>query len=42
MLKEARYKLQEAATLVLEANRLLTNGTLEESDLIREPFVVSA
>jgi len=41
-LEEARQNLQEAVALVLEANRLLANETLDESDLIREPFLLSA
>ena len=41
-LEEARQNLKEAVALVLEANRLLANETLDESDLIREPFLLSA
>lgn len=41
-LEEARQNLKEAVALVLEANRLLVNETLDESDLIREPFLLSA
>lgn len=41
-LEEARQNLKEAVALVLEANRLLANETVDESDLIREPFLLSA
>ena len=41
-LEEARQNLKEAVALVLEANRLLANETLDEGDLIREPFLLSA
>jgi predicted RNase H-like HicB family nuclease len=41
-LEEARQNLKEAVALVLEANRLLANETLDGSDLIREPFLLSA
>lgn len=37
-LAEARANLQEAAALVLEANRLLAEETLLDADVLREPF----
>jgi predicted RNase H-like HicB family nuclease len=41
-LEEARINLQEAITLVLEANRLLAEETLEGQDVIRESLFASA
>lgn len=41
-LEEARANLQEAITLVLEANRLLTEERLRGQTVIREPLSVSA
>jgi predicted RNase H-like HicB family nuclease len=41
-LAEARTNLQEAVTLVLEANRALTEEDLAGADVIREPFLLSA
>ncbi len=41
-LAEARANLQEAITLVLEANRLLTEERLRGQTVIREPLLVSA
>ncbi len=40
-LAEARTNLQEAITLVLEANRLLAEETLRGQTVIREPLLVS-
>jgi predicted RNase H-like HicB family nuclease len=37
-LGEARANLQEAVTLVLEANRFLAEETLRGTDVLREPF----
>ena len=39
-LEEARANLEEAVELVLEANRLLSEETLEGRPVIREPFVI--
>ena len=41
-LAEARANLQEAITLVLEANRQLTEESLRGQTVIREPLLVSA
>jgi predicted RNase H-like HicB family nuclease len=41
-LAEARTNLQEAVTLVLEANRALAEEDLAGADVIREPFLLSA
>jgi len=41
-LQEARENLQEAVSLVLEANRALAEETLRGQDVIREPFSVAA
>ena len=41
-LEEARANLQEAATLFLEANRALAQESAVGTDVIREPFTVSA
>lgn len=41
-IEEARENLHEAVTLVLEANRTLAEEELEGSDVIREPFELSA
>lgn len=40
-LDEARANLEEAVTLVLEANRLLAEQELGSASVIREPFVVT-
>lgn len=40
-LEEARENLKEAITLVLEANRELTEETLVGADVIREPLLMS-
>jgi predicted RNase H-like HicB family nuclease len=40
-LEEARTNLHEAVTLVLEANRMLTQEAVSGSDVIREPLTVS-
>ncbi|MDQ2731007.1 MAG: type II toxin-antitoxin system HicB family antitoxin [Armatimonadota bacterium] len=37
-LQEARENLQEAVSLVLEANRALAEERLRGQDVIREPF----
>lgn len=37
-LVEARANLQEAVTLVLEANRILVEETLLDAEVLREPF----
>ncbi len=39
-LEEARANLEEAVELVLEANRLLAEESLEGRPVIREPFVI--
>jgi predicted RNase H-like HicB family nuclease len=39
---EARTNMQEAVTLVLEANRALAEEDLAGADVIREPFLLSA
>jgi predicted RNase H-like HicB family nuclease len=39
---EARENLQEAARLVLEANRELTEEALKGKNVIREPLRISA
>jgi predicted RNase H-like HicB family nuclease len=41
-LDEARDNLQEAVTLVLEANRQLAEESLRGQDVIREPLTLSA
>lgn len=41
-LAEARVNLAEAVELVLEANRTLTEESLEGKDVIREPLVLAA
>jgi predicted RNase H-like HicB family nuclease len=41
-LDEARTNLQEAVTLVLEANRTLMEEELHGADVIREPFKLTA
>ena len=40
-LDEARENLQEAGTLVLEANRELAEKSLTGQDVVREPFVLT-
>ena len=40
-LGEARANLQEAITLVLEANRVLAEELLKGKDVIREPLAIS-
>jgi predicted RNase H-like HicB family nuclease len=40
-LDEARENLQEAVELVLEANRQLAEESLDNQEVIREPFTVS-
>lgn len=41
-LDEARLNLQEAITLVLEANRQMAEESLRGQTVIREPVLVSA
>jgi predicted RNase H-like HicB family nuclease len=41
-LEEAKANLEEAINLVLEANRLLAEESLEGQDAIREPISISA
>jgi predicted RNase H-like HicB family nuclease len=41
-LEEARANLQEAITLVLEANRALAEEELQGQDVIREPVRIQA
>ena len=41
-LEEARENLREAVALVLEANRTLAEEELRGSDVIREPFKLTA
>jgi predicted RNase H-like HicB family nuclease len=40
-LEEARANLQEAITMVLEANRVLAEETLQGRDVIRESLTIS-
>lgn len=40
-LEEARASLSEAVSLVLEANRLLAEESLQGQEVIREPLIVS-
>lgn len=41
-LEEARTNLEEAVTLVLEANRELAQESLKGHEVIREPLSISA
>jgi len=41
-LDEARENLQEAISLVLEANRMLAEESLQGRDVIREPLRIRA
>ena len=41
-LEEARENLREAVSLVLEANRALAEEDLHDTEVIREPFELSA
>lgn len=41
-LEEARSNLQEAVTLVLDANRTLAEESLRGQDVIREPLSITA
>lgn len=41
-LEETRENLKEAVELVLEANRILAEESLEGADVIREPFELLA
>jgi predicted RNase H-like HicB family nuclease len=41
-LEEARTNLREAVQLVLEANRIMTEETLGDEQVIREPLLFTA
>lgn len=41
-LEEARENLREAVQLVLEANRMLSEESVQGQDVIREPLVICA
>ena len=41
-LEEARANLAEAVTMVLDANRELSEQSLESAQVIREPLILSA
>jgi predicted RNase H-like HicB family nuclease len=41
-LEEAKLNLEEAISLVLEANRMLAEESLQGQDVIREPISISA
>lgn len=41
-IEEARENLREAVELVLEANRQLAEESINGSDVIREPFLLTA
>ena len=41
-LEEVRANLSEAVELVLEANRVLSEETLQGKDIIREPLMIPA
>ena len=41
-LEEARENLEEAITLVLEANRTLSRESLQGQEVVREPLSISA
>jgi predicted RNase H-like HicB family nuclease len=41
-LEEARSNLQEAVTLVLDANRMLAEESLRGQEVIREPLSITA
>jgi predicted RNase H-like HicB family nuclease len=41
-LEEAKINLEEAINLVLEANRILAQESLQGQDVIREPITISA
>lgn len=41
-LEEARENLREAVSLVLEANRTLAEEDLGDTEVLREPFELSA
>jgi predicted RNase H-like HicB family nuclease len=40
-LEEARANLQQAIALVLEANRMLAEESLKDTDVIREPVLIT-
>lgn len=40
-LEEARSNLEEAIVLVLEANRTMEEERIQDTDVIREPMVMS-
>ena len=41
-LDEARANLREAVELVLDANRALSEESIQGQDVMREPFVIAA
>jgi predicted RNase H-like HicB family nuclease len=41
-LEEAKLNLEEAISLILEANRMLAEESLQGQDVIREPISISA
>jgi len=41
-LEEARENLREAVQLVLDANRMLSEESLQGQDVIREPLLICA
>jgi predicted RNase H-like HicB family nuclease len=41
-LEEARVNLREAVELVLDANRALSEESIEGQDVIREPILIAA
>ena len=41
-LEEARANLVEAVDMVLDANRTLSEESIQGQDVIREPFVIAA
>ena len=41
-IEEARANLTEAVELVLDANRVLSEESMQGEDVIREPFVLAA
>ena len=41
-LEEARANLREAVELVLDANRALSEESIEGQDVIREPILIAA
>lgn len=41
-LEEARANLAEAVDLVLDANRMLSEESIQGQDVIREPLIIAA